>query len=225
MVIVPEVIVFQTVKAIIDLVASDYTAKADKTESLLYRILGNLQLQRYEFFEQAEAVFLRDSDNVRQLEVNMFFNTARASLPTIHITLPGETSGKDGLGIDQGYTDPLVDGDGNVTEGYTRRFDARYNVLITSENTNEVVLVYHVLRAMLISAFDHFSQSGLQNAKLSGQDLQINPQLVPEHIFFRGIGLYFEYEVNVPSLVNTEQIQSLIFNTGSIIESQVDVEN
>jgi hypothetical protein len=79
-------------------------------------------------------------------------------------------------------------------------FDVAYNIVITSDNSLEVICIYTLLKSTLIGIFDHIELSGIRNPKLSGQDLQLNSDIVPPHIFVRGVGLNFSYELTVPSI-------------------------
>lgn len=215
-IIVPEIIIFNTLKNILSFIREDFKANTDSEKTFLFRILGNLNLQRYGYFEQAKQVFVSETDNPRHLDVNMFFNSNRAAIPTLHLMLSSEKKGGDGIGIDQGFRDPEFD---DVTETYrhiyNRRFDTQYNIVITSDNSNETMLIYNVLRAILIPIFDHFNQTGIENIRLGGEDIRLDPHLVPPSIFIRSINMMFSYGVSVPQILDIDQIAQLIF-TGTI---------
>lgn len=227
-ILIPEIEIHNTLKAVLTLIRLDFEQRSNEQDTILYKLLGANKLQRYELFEQAKTVFLVKEDNPRFLDVQMFFNMKRASIPTIHITLPSENPGQDGLGIDegfQGYDESPGIGDGDLDQtapNYTRRFDTKYNLIITSDNTNEVILIYHLLRAILIPVFDHFNQLGIENCKLSGGDIQNNNTLVPDHIFMRNIGLAFSYEVTSQGLFRQDIIQRIILEYEIVIEPDPD---
>lgn len=224
-IIIPEVQLFNTIKNILNYIRVDFEGHSNEQDTLLYRILGDNQLQRYEMFTQAKTVFLAEKDNPRILDVNMFFNLERAGIPTIHITLPAEQPNKDGIGIDEGFQSeeivvPIDNPAGNYqVPTYTRRFATQYNIVITSDNSNEVVLIYHVMRALLIPTIDHFSVVGLENVKLSGRDIQNMNTIVPTHIFMRNIGVAMEYEVSVGDFYPQEIITKII------TEFEIDTED
>jgi hypothetical protein len=87
-------------------------------------------------------------------------------------------------------------------------FDAQYNCIITSDNSLEVLCVYHMIKATLIGIFDNIEFQGIRNPKLSGQDLQLNSDLVPPHIFVRGVGINCSYEQSVPAIQTESFINS-----------------
>lgn len=227
---IPEIELHNTLKAILTLIREDYENRSNKEHTLLYKILGSNRLQRYNLYEQGKKVFLAKEDDPRFLDVQMFFNMKRASIPTIHITLPSEQAGQDGLGIDEGYADPAYDeipslGDPDVLQtspNYTRRFDTTYNIIITSDNTNEVILIYHLLRAILIPVFDHLNQVGIENCKIGGRDIQAYPSLVPDSIFMRGLSLSFSYQITSPGIFKQDIIQKIILDYSIEIELPVD---
>jgi len=227
---IPEIELHNTLKAILTLIREDYESRSNKEHTLLYKILGSNRLQRYNLYEQGKKVFLAKEDDPRFLDVQMFFNMKRASIPTIHITLPSEQAGQDGLGIDEGYADPAHDempsiGDPDILQtspNYTRRFDTTYNIIITSDNTNEVILIYHLLRAILIPVFDHLNQVGIENCKIGGRDIQAYPSLVPDSIFMRGLSLSFSYQITSPGIFKQDVIQKIILDYSIEIELPVD---
>ena len=200
LVIIPEIILLNTINNLLKLISENYNNQVDETTSLLYFIFGDLSLQRYGMFTQAKSVFITTKDNPRNLEVNIFFNTNRAHIPTIHIVMNDESPGEDGLGIDEGYNSQVNIDDEKYFRTYTRRFDTTYSLVITSDNSNEVLLIYHVLRNFLIQSIEHFSLSGLENPKISGSDIDINTELVPKNIFSRAMPISFSYEAQALSL-------------------------
>lgn len=213
-IIIPDIILLNTLEAILKLIRVDYESYIDKTKSYLYRILeNNTILQRYNFYEQAKTVFIGEDDSSRKLDVFMFFNKERSSIPTIHLMLDNEITGENALSISQGFQETIFnDVDSTYREVYSRRFDTEHQILITSNNANEVLLIYHYLRAFLIPIFDHLNASGLENCKLNGRDLNLDQNILP-NVYSRTIGISYSYDVNVQKLFDDVQISSLIFNS------------
>ena len=205
-IILPELILLDGIKKLLTLIRTDYQNNiADTTQSLLYRILNGNNLQRYKMFDQAVSVFITKPDDPRNLDVNLFFNAKRASIPTLHITLPSESEKNNVMAAGEGYRDPIFDENiGEYKKVFNRRFNAGYNMIITSDNTNEVVLIYHFMRSALISLSPHLTLAGLQNIKLSGGDLQLNSDIVPSNIFIRSTNINFEYDVEAIELSSSQ---------------------
>ncbi len=220
MILIPEKILFDFLNSIIQHLIDDFKHYTDEKKTLLYRLYEDNEVGGIEYFVQAKEIFLRTTKDTRKIETRMFFDSGRAHLPTIHINLPSETSGMDGIGVDVGYRDFEVDEQAKeLQEVHTRAFEANYNIIITSDNTMEVLIIYHTIRALMIALLDVLDLQGLRNPKLGGQDLQINPELVPPHIFLRAISLKCFYEVNVPTTFRKQIIEKFEFIQDMLIET------
>jgi hypothetical protein len=214
LVLIPEVVLFDILNKALDYLRNDYANQTDKSKSFLMRVLENKILERYNFQTQAIQVFIdNDLGNQRYLETNLMFNMEREGLPTIHLTLPSEQTqtGGNGIGSDEGYMDSIIvestyNGDGslntqgNITAVFTRRFQSTYNIVITSDNSNEVILIYHTLRALLIALIPSISLAGLENVAFGGQDVQLNSSLAPKNMYVRAITVTLQYETSAPSI-------------------------
>lgn len=218
MITVPEIIILNTLKKVLKKIRTDYNDNlATPQESLLYRILNGNDLQRYKLFDQAVSVICTTVDNPRHIDINLFFNAKKLGPPTLHITLPAEGEKNNAIGQGLGFHEPRYSADGTQwNEVYNRRFNSKYNLIITSDNTNEVVLLYHFFRSIIISLTAHFTLSHIENIKLSGGDIQINTELVPSNIFTRAIGIDFEYDVEGQELFNHEMFSFDISVSGEI---------
>ena len=199
MISIPEIILLNAFKKTLKLIRDDYNSTLsfnDTTKSILYRLLNGNDVQRYKLFEQAVAVLITKEDSPRHLDINLFFNAKRATIPTLHITLPSESQKDNALGISEGFQEPVFDEiEKTYITAFNRRFTARYNIIITTDNSNEIILLYHFFRSILISLIPHLNLSGLENIKQSGGDIQINSELVPINIFSRSLNIEFDYDV------------------------------
>lgn len=223
MIVIPEIKILEIIEVALKTAELDFRAQTDETKSLLYRIFGTNQVGKFNFFEEAKDLFLRGDDHPRKIETRMMFDAQRASLPTIHISMPSDSPGADGIGVDQGYQEDIVDesdpDNKYVIPVYTRMFDAQYNAIITSDNTLEVLLTYHLLRSMLIAIFDQIEFAGIRNPKLSGQDLQIQGDLIPPTVFARGIGISCSYETTVPSINKNYFLENFVVTYKQCVKS------
>ena len=213
--IVPEYKMLDLVTKAVNFIREDYNGQSDKTQSWLQRVLtAGSGTNRYDVVAQAVEVFInRDVADPKYLEVNLMFNMQREGAPTIHITLPSEQTqtGGNGIGMDEGdeeniLIDSTFNGDGSlnvigsITPVYTRRDSSTYNIVITGDNSNEVILIYRVLKALIIALTPSFSLAGFQNIVLGGQDLQLQSTMVPKNIYMRAITVKVEFEISVPSI-------------------------
>lgn len=196
--IIPEIVLLQAYKLALSFLRKNYKEHiADPTQSYLGLLLGSTNaVQRYKLLEQAKSVFYTTDDDPRALDVNLFFNAKRAAIPTIHITNPSENPLHDALALSEGFQDNLFDEPNQqYLKVFNRRFQAKYNIVLTSDNTNEIILLYQVIRSITIAMIDHLQLAGLENIKLSGNDISLKSDLVPNNIFIKAIGIQFEYDV------------------------------
>lgn len=213
---IPELELYSVTSKIVEAIRDDYNT-AKEEESFLFRIFQDARQDKYKFYEQAVEIFTRKGNDSRELAVRLFFDAKRADLPTIHINLPGESSGENGMGSDEGFRPPLFDDPAlEFVRQFNRRFKASYQVIFTSSNSLEVVLLYHAFRAAMIANLGGMEVLGFTNLSLGGNDLILDPSIIPTTVFVRGFVLNFSYEVTAPALVN-ERFYTDIFAKGTPI--------
>jgi hypothetical protein len=219
---IPEYILLDIVKKSLQFLRADYAANSDPEKSYLRLLLKNSGLERYDSVTQVEAIFLKEIDDPRYLDVSMMWNMNVEKVPAIYVALPSETTqpGGNGLGVDEGYQDYIFedtefDNNGDtVTPGsfrslYTRRFESTYGIIVTSDNSNEVVIIYHVLKNMMISLMPTISLMGLQNVVLGGNDVNIKSDLIPKNMFMRSLTLRAQYETSAPDIFKHTMFQHI----------------
>ena len=213
--IIPEIILQDSVNKILAIVRADYGNVGQESDSLLYKILNGLRVLNYDMYEQAKTVILTEPNkDPRHIEVLLSYNPQDQRYPSVHITLPSEATGTgqtgvDGLGFGENDED---DNPSDVATEYSktfnRSFQAVYNIVILSDNRNEVTLIYHLLKAGLVALNEHLQLSGLENIMLGGGDLSFKDQ-VPPGLFFRAISCKFFYDVNVPEWTTQAVIKKI----------------
>jgi len=152
MIVIPEVIIKRMLDSGILFFKNDWVDAIDKSKSYLFMLFSTLSLGDFNFYDQLVDLLTRDETDPRHLEVNYFYNSERQQFPTIHITLPNENPSADnGLGQDEGYRSPIIASlDYDEIPVYNRSFASTYNIVITSENSLEVVGLYHLVRSFLV---------------------------------------------------------------------------
>ena len=205
-ILLPEFVIHKTLVAIVEMLRADLEEHAaDDTQSLLYKILGTdeqgqpLQLNLYNVFKQAKKI-IQTKNN---LSVNFGYNQEVAQIISLHILLPSE-QGKMAIGADEGYLSDDIVEDGEKTRVqnyYTQMYDATYQIMITSNNSAEVNVVYNILKSMLLMLVPQLELMGLRLPTLSGNDVVMQDDLVPVPLFHKVINLSFTYEHNVPQMV------------------------
>lgn len=222
MIFIPEDKLFYFIKFSLKCIKEDFEKNIDEKNSILYYLFKEVEgeikgVEYMDWYTQAKELFLRDNAHPRKLTTRMHFDASMASIPTIHLNLPGEQTINNGIGVDKGYRENTYDEQGNEQFSHTRGFQSGFNIIITSDNENEVLIIYHTLRAFFISMLDYLDYQGLRDPKISGGDLQFNPEIVPPHLFVRFIGLNFWYEVDIPSFIKDRVVDLLnVYVKGNI---------
>lgn len=195
---VPEFIIHDGLQKALQFLRQDFLSVGSLTQnSFLFKLISSINLQKYNFLKESIAVFITDIGNPRHLEIDLMYNSQVNRVPSIHITTPADSPHQNGIGMDEGYQEELLNNTITPTSYqsvFTRRYTGVYDIVITSDNNNEVILIYHVVRALLTSLYFHFQAKGLENISISGQDLTPYQELIPKGSFQRAIRLKLEYE-------------------------------
>lgn len=214
--LIPEVVIHNVISSAFAAVIDDWNLYTDKTRTILHEVFNKddngdvMKIGKFNYLEQAKSIFLKTNNNVRHIEITMGYNLERAALPTIHIILPSESKGENSIGMGEGYNDYDMDDINNqYKETYNYTKQVTYNLLITSDNSSEVILIYHFLNYILVSLKNHIELSGLRNISFGGNDLNFQNELVPTTIFHRSLLFSFYYENRVTDFFYKAYVKSL----------------
>lgn len=222
-IVLPEVIIYNALESIVKYIRKDLKEKEDETQTILYKLLGEnidgkpMRMNRWNFFNQAKKIFT-DKGN---LSVNFGYNFEVAKIISLHIILPSEEAAESAVGQDEGYGDEY-DEELGLQEFFTQNFHSNYQVMITSNNSSEVLTVYHVLKCMLLMIIPHLEIMGLRLNKISGNDVMFRDEMMPNGIFHKVLNLNFNYELKVPQLIRKEAIKGIIIE-GHLLENIKDI--
>lgn len=200
-------------------VADNYTSHTDKTQSWLYNVFYGNVTGNFDFYTQAIELINRDEGNPRKLETRLTFDKDRADLPTIFITVPGET--KDGPNaISMNSDSDYYEDSENETFSYPyeRHFKGTFDLMITSTNSLESMLIYELLICLFIASAD-----SLQNLyslfEYSGKDLMPNKNVTNFNLYIKTISLTLTYKREVPSIVSSPLGGTGITSKGDFINN------
>lgn len=215
--LIPENILYHTVRSLFAFIEKDWKDNENKEKTILYDLLKKddngmeLKIHRFDYYEQAQHIFLQPAGSSRKLQVNMGYNVQRAGLPTIHIMLPNEDKDEIGLGMGEGYQEYERDEEaGTYKRNFTGVWKSTYSLMITSDNSSEVVLIYHVLKNLFVATFEAFELRGLRDVTFGGQDLQFSNELVPPEVFHRNLTVNCFYESTVNELLSNKLIRGIL---------------
>ena len=205
-ILMPEIVLHDMLVRIILLLRIDLEDNAsDDTKSILYKLLGvnedgsRIKMNLIDYYKQAKKII----QTPQNLSVNFGYNQEVANMISLHILLPSEQA-KSTIGEDDGYIEEDVyDNEVRVaTQPYfTQMYDSTYQIMISSNNSLEVNIVYNILKSMLLMLVPQLELSGLLNPTMSGNDIVMQDDLTPVPIFHKVLNISFSYEHNVPQLL------------------------
>lgn len=214
--LIPEIALSKILTGLLLLMKVDYQAQVDKTNSILDDLFKDIIFDKFNFYDQAVNLFTKPKDERRRLEISMGYNLNRATMPTIHIILPSEQPKTAPIGGNEGYEPNWLgidDNGDNINAGvFTYENQVTYNLLITSDNVMEVILLYNWLKYMFVSIYPHMELSGFRNLMFGGSDLNFDDSLIPNNAFHRNFNMNFEYEYSARDIAQRK------IATGFIIE-------
>lgn len=212
----PEIVIYNTLTAIVQLLRDDLHDQIDEKQTILYRILGvdedgrDIQMNLYNYYRQAKKMILHPQN----LTVNFGYNQEVAKIISLHILMPSE-SATAAIGEDEGYmTEDVLGEDGKkraTQQSFTQMYDSTYQIMITSNNGSEVNVVYNILKSMLLMLVPHLELMGLRVPTLSGNDIVMREEYTPVPIFHKVLNLSFKYEHTVPQLFQQEVARRFFF--------------
>lgn len=208
------------VDALLDYVKTDYEEKValqteDEdhiSESFLMRCFDDDDVTEDVSYKRLAAeIFTRSKLDSRKVETRLLFDRDRATLPTIHVREPSKSKGKqDGIGYIS--EDVFVNLDGSYNQINRRSFDSQYELMITSMNRHEVLIMEEVLLGLLIGAQDSFtSQEPFYQMSFNVKELIANNELIPNPLYIKSIGLNVSYDKKFPDISNSETLNRILF--------------
>lgn len=210
-IVIPEVVIYKAINACLTVVKNDWNAKTEKSKTILSYVfrkddLGNdLNFNNFNWFEQAQALFIPDAKVKRKLDVHFGYNLTRTTEPSIHIMLPNESPSAAGIGGNEGYLQGIVDAANNeYIPVYAEHTSVTYQLLVTSNNYNEVLLIYYFIKALLMSIKNHLELSNFQNVVFGGNDLVFSQDVIPAGIYHRSINITFTYDFDSIDILTTK---------------------
>lgn len=198
--LIPEVIIYNNINKFLNLLTQDF-ANYSENCTMLYSMFhtddnnDRIVYETYDWYNQAKSLLLRNQEKARRIEVSMGYNLQRIAVPTIHILLPTETKGRyNTLGASE--TVPEISqtcGDKLTITKYSSN-SVTYHLMMTSDNSHEVLIMYYFLKYMFNVLAVHFELLGFQNLNFSGQDINMQMDITAPHIFHRNLSMSFDYE-------------------------------
>lgn len=180
--------------------------------SLLYQMFGTQKQGKMDFFSQVGGILKRKfgKGNSRVLDIKTGFHINKTDLPNISVLLPNEEPKYEQAGLTQGQPCNFYVG-GKRANIASEHYQTQYTLLITSDNENEVVALYHFLKGLMLAGRNQYQFRGLEGIRVTGRDLSMDFDLAPTQLYHRGVGLSFHYDNNIASIEYLTETLSATF--------------
>lgn len=195
----------------------DYNAAVNKEDSILAQLFkkddnnNDIIMSNYNYYKQAIAILTRNEENSRLIQFNLGYNMQTNGVPNVHILMPNENRGRiDTIGHSEDVT--IINSQtGETRIEKTRSNSSMYYLMITSDNSSEVMIIYYWLKAMFLLFHENLELLGLKNLSHAGQDLNLQQDLGGPGIFHRNLSLSFDYESSAKMTVKNDIISNIKF--------------
>jgi len=226
---IPILKVKKFVDLLIEFVKTDYESKIDKTKSFLYRVLSDNTSDGWDFYQNGIEIFVRGEDDKRKLETRLMFDRSRAGLPTIHVREPAKNKGSyDGIGF---FDDQIVINESTgvdeqnqplpstISSTARKTFSSQFDIMITSGNSLECVLIQEVLESAMLASLDTLTIPFFELVDFTSKELMMSDETERNQLFIKSITLNIQYQKDgIPKLYTEENVKKIRFNNPTLLE-------
>jgi hypothetical protein len=226
---IPILKVKKFVDLLIEFVKTDYEEKTDKTKSFLYRVLSDNTSDGWDFYQNGIEIFVRGEDDKRKLETRLMFDRSRAGLPTIHVREPAKNKGSyDGIGF---FDDEIVVNESTglddqnqplpstISSTARKTFSSQFDIMITSGNSLECVLIQEVLESAMLASLDTLTIPFFELVDFTSKELMMSDETERNQLFIKSITLNIQYQKDgIPKLYTEDNIKKIQFNNPTLLE-------
>lgn len=202
-------------ESLLDFVKQDYETNRDNStinESFIYRSIdGDDEIDGVEYRELAVELFTRENVDSRKVTVGLMFDADKAHLPQISVREPAKNKGQqDGIG---GIGEDLYENEDGSFYGERRKsFTSQYELLITSMNRHEVIVMEEIMLALLIAAQDTLALNNpFYNFNFTVKELMMNNDSFSNQLYVKSIGLNVSYDKSYPNLNESDLLNKILF--------------
>lgn len=226
---IPILKVKKFVDLLIEFVKTDYEDKTDKTKSFLYRVLSDNTSDGWDFYQNGIEIFVRGEDDKRKLETRLMFDRSRAGLPTIHVREPAKNKGSfDSIGFfddeivvneSTGLDDQNQPFPSTISSTARKTFSSQFDIMITSGNSLECVLIQEVLESAMLAAQESLTIPFFDLIEFTSKELMMSDETERNQLFIKSITVQIGYQKDgIPKLYTEENIKKIQFNNPTLLE-------
>ena len=187
-------------------------------ESYQYLITFGNASDTYDFYEQAQDVFLKKPTSPKRIEVNLQFNQSKNPIPNIWLREPAKQNGSyNHIGgmMDSPtqftHIDPDTLMDVNTYQDQMRDTKrAVYELVITSDNYLTTLMIGEVLYSLFLGAQDTLNET-FGTFSYSTKEMILNNESVPFGLYAKVISIETQFENIVPRIAEQDFATSFNF--------------
>lgn len=218
MIFIPDIAIQNLLENGLDTIKADFN-KGE--QSRFYKSLKFYSVGKLNYFEEAKAIFSRNNNDPKKIEIRRYFDINRASLPTLHITIPLASFGNiHGIGNDEGLVQDQYEENNIISPQVIKSFNANFQIICTGQNPEEANLIATVFQIYLLGIFDVLESIGFIMTKIGLADLQSAGDMAPMGVMYRAITMNFLYYLSVPSFVEDPKFNGNLLFQGIAKKSE-----
>jgi hypothetical protein len=203
--------------------------KKTQTKSFLYRVLSDNTSDGWDFYQNGIEIFVRGEDDKRKLETRLMFDRSRAGLPTIHVREPAKNKGSfDGIGFfddeiiineSTGLDDQNQPLPSTISSTARKTFSSQFDIMITSGNSLECVLIQEVLESAMLASLDTLTIPFFELVDFTSKELMMSDETERNQLFIKSITVQIGYQKDgIPKLYTEDNIKKIQFNNPTLLE-------
>jgi len=203
--------------SLLELCVSEIRKEISNNTDYINLLFGNTKLgTQFVYKEQLKKVLSGDKNSQRYFTINYGYDKAISKFPSAFLTLASDNQLPFAIGNGEDDNDKIEYED-DYRKVYSNRFSSSQNLFIYSDNSNEVGLIYHFFKALIISLKDILSVTGFENIVIGGQDIIQTSDIVPGAKAYRVLSIKYDYETSSLQL-NKELLVKFLNFTQTLIQ-------
>lgn len=204
---------------LIKYIRDDYNTKfqaGNEEDSFLYKSLNGNEDADYDFYKQGKAIFLRDQTSARNVKTSLMMSKNLHQTPHIYVREPSKANGTfNSFGGGLGHSS-FVEANGSIHDEYRDTKRASYEIVVTSDNSLDTVLITEVLYSLFVGGQEALNML-FNTFTFSMKELVINNNMSTPNLYVKSIIIDTMYENNISSIIDGSEVTSIIFNSATPI--------